>query len=186
MKYFTELNPLYWSIISWTLTLTGFGAGEILFRNFGLDRENPGLIIPILVIIAAIAPFSVLVILALSYKRNAESLGRIVSLYLSLILICANINFIIMAHFSHGDTPPFHGIHPLWSGEDFKLHWNDAFLTVVDCLHFSVTTLSTVGYGDIYPTAWFSKLIVDAEALTGLGITILIVGRYFSRYSDKK
>jgi len=66
-------------------------------------------------------------------------------------------------------------------GQPHALHWNNFFSAIVDCLHFSVVTLSTVGYGDIYPTALYSKLIVDIEILMGLGITVLTVGRHFSR-----
>lgn len=89
-----------------------------------------------------------------------------------------------MLHFGQGDAPPFHGIHSIWgeqtAGRPTPIIFENAFLSVIDCLHFSVITLSTVGYGDIYPTAWYSKLIVDIEILLGLGINILTIGRYFS------
>jgi hypothetical protein len=36
-------------------------------------------------------------------------------LYIALILLCANINFIVMLHFGHSAQElPFHGIQPVW------------------------------------------------------------------------
>ncbi|HEX8652861.1 MAG TPA: potassium channel family protein [Pyrinomonadaceae bacterium] len=54
-----------------------------------------------------------------------------------------------------------------------SLQRQNLFLSIIDCLHFTVTTLSTVGYVDVYPTTWYSKLAVDMEILPGPGITVL-------------
>jgi hypothetical protein len=62
--------------------------------------------------------------------------------------------------------------------------WGNAFLSFIDCLHFSFATLSS-GASAIYPTNRLSKIVVDIERLMGLGITVLAVGRYFSRGGDK-
>ncbi len=35
-----------------------------------------------------------------------------------------------------------------------------------DCLHLSVMTLATVGYGNLAPTTWYAKLATDVEALS--------------------
>lgn len=37
--------------------------------------------------------------------------------------------------------------------------------TLLDCLHFSIITQTTVGYGHMYPTTTRSKLIVDIHCL---------------------
>jgi hypothetical protein len=181
-----ELNPLWWALISWAFTIGGYGLGEIMIRSFGWDARLQGNILFFLVSMAAIAPFLALLVLLSSYKRNRQTLKRIVCLFLALALFCANINFLLMLHFGwNGAVAPFHGIHSAWGdyvdGRPVPLNFDNVFLSVVDCLHFSVITLSTVGYGDIYPTAWYSKLIVDVEILLGLGINILTIGRYFSR-----
>ncbi|HEY0426400.1 MAG TPA: potassium channel family protein [Pyrinomonadaceae bacterium] len=184
-----ESNPLWWSLISWTLTVGGYGTGEILIRLFGWGGLAPEIILPCLVGVAALAPFAALLTLVSGYKRNAQTLKRIVCMYLALVLICANLNFLLMLHFSRGGSPPFHGIHSVWgeyaAGRPLPFSFENAFQSIIDCLHFSVMTLSTVGYGDIYPTAWYSKLIVDLEILMGLGINILTIGRYFSRGEEQ-
>jgi hypothetical protein len=180
------MNPLWWPLGAWLITLGGFSLGETMIRAFGWGGVMP-VLIAALVITAGIAPFSAFVMLAISYRRNSRTLSRIVCLFIALLLLCANINFLLMLHFGRGGAPPFHGIHPAW-GELFagqrSFHWDSAFLSIVDCVHFSIATLSTVGFGDMYPTTWYSKLAVDVEILMGLGLTILTVGRHFSRGGD--
>ncbi len=182
-----ELNPLWWPVMSLLVTLGGFSLGEVLIRLSGWNWFAR-VMLTFLVIPAALAPFIALVVLAVSFRHNAESLGRIISLYLALVLLCANINFLLMLHFGQSGSPPFSGIQSVWGaavdGRPTPFIWGNAFLSFIDCLHFSFATLSS-GASAIYPTNRFSKIVVDIERLMGLGITVLAVGRYFSRGGDK-
>jgi Ion channel len=45
-----------------------------------------------------------------------------------------------------------------------------------DCVHLSITTITTVGLGDIIPTTWYSKMAVDAEILAGVSLAVLALG----------
>jgi dipeptide/tripeptide permease len=45
--------------------------------------------------------------------------------------------------------------------------WN-----VIDALYFSTTTLATVGFGDLVPTHWYSKLFTVVYILIGVGILV--------------
>ena len=55
----------------------------------------------------------------------------------------------------------------------------------LDCLHFSTVTIATLGYGDIIPTKWYSKLAADIEVLMGMAFVSLSLGRLLSnRESD--
>jgi hypothetical protein len=47
---------------------------------------------------------------------------------------------------------------------------DDENATLVESLYFSITTLSTVGYGDILPKSQFGKIIVTLEHLFILSI----------------
>jgi hypothetical protein len=184
-----ELNPLWWSLVSWALTIGCYGLGEVMLRSFDWGGLAPKIILSCLVGVAAIAPFVSLLIFVLAYKRNAQTLRRIVCMYLALVLLCANLNFLVMLHFGRDGSAPFHGIQTVWDeytiGRPTPIIFENVFLSVIDCIHFSIATLSTVGYGDIYPTAWYAKLVVDIEILMGLGINILTIGRYFSRGEEQ-
>jgi len=46
-----------------------------------------------------------------------------------------------------------------------------------DCLHFSTVTIATLGYGDIIPKTWYSKLAADLEVLMGIVFVSLSLGR---------
>ena len=50
----------------------------------------------------------------------------------------------------------------------------------LDCLHFSTVTIATLGYGDIIPTKWYSKLAADLEVLIGMVFVSLSIGRLLS------
>ncbi len=178
-----KISPLNLACLSWAITLGNFSLGELFIRHFGWQGIVPD-VVGTLAISAAIAPFGVLFVAALNYKRNANSIDRIIRMFLAVTLLCANINFVIMLHFSRNGDAPFQGIHSVWlrnvEGRPQIFSWNDALLSAVDCFHFSVETLSTVGYGDIYATTWYAKLAVDLEIFMGLGITVLTVGRHYS------
>jgi len=45
----------------------------------------------------------------------------------------------------------------------------------LDCLYFSVVTLTTVGYGDLNPTTSLSKVFTMIYILIGLGLFLVFV-----------
>lgn len=45
----------------------------------------------------------------------------------------------------------------------------------LDCLYFSVVTLTTVGYGDLNPTTALSKVFTMIYILIGLGLFLVFV-----------
>ena len=52
-----------------------------------------------------------------------------------------------------------------------------------DALFFSFETLGTVGYGEMYPAASYGRVVAAAEILCGLGITAILTGLTFVRFS---
>ena len=52
-------------------------------------------------------------------------------------------------------------------------------------LYFSFITLSTLGYGDIVPTAQVSRMLAMVEAMFGMFYMALLVARLVSLYSSK-
>lgn len=55
-------------------------------------------------------------------------------------------------------------------------------VTLLDCLHFSVVTMTTTGYGDITPTRLYSKLTADLQILFGLAILVVALGMLFGNW----
>ena len=52
-----------------------------------------------------------------------------------------------------------------------------------DVFFFSVETLSTVGYGDMYPTAPYGRAVAGIEIACGLAFTAILTGLTFVRFS---
>lgn len=62
----------------------------------------------------------------------------------------------------------------------FDFQAQNRFAVWFDCLHFSTVTIATLGYGDISPKAWYSKLAADLEVLMGIVFVSLSLGRVLS------
>lgn len=55
-------------------------------------------------------------------------------------------------------------------------------MTILDALYFSFTTLTTIGYGDLYPTTAIGKIFTMIYAVVGLGIMASFIGVVVSYY----
>jgi len=56
----------------------------------------------------------------------------------------------------------------------------------IDCLYFSVVTLTTVGYGDIAPTTSAGKLFTIFYIIVGLGIILNFIEIVHAHYDEEK
>ncbi|MES1177274.1 MAG: ion channel [Myxococcales bacterium] len=56
----------------------------------------------------------------------------------------------------------------------------------VDAFYFSVQTMGTIGYGDMYPISRAANLVVVTEAVTSLIVSALVTGLVFSKFSQLK
>jgi len=56
----------------------------------------------------------------------------------------------------------------------------------LDCLHFSIVTIATVGYGDISPNSWSTKVAADLEILAGTTLLVVGLGLLFSNWWPPK
>jgi inward rectifier potassium channel len=52
-----------------------------------------------------------------------------------------------------------------------------------DVFFFSIETLATVGYGEMYPATLYGHIIAAAEIVGGLGFTAIVTGLTFVRFS---
>jgi inward rectifier potassium channel len=52
-----------------------------------------------------------------------------------------------------------------------------------DVFFFSIETLATVGYGEMYPATLYGHVIAAIEIVCGLGVTAIVTGLTFVRFS---
>jgi voltage-gated potassium channel len=77
-----------------------------------------------------------------------------------LLLLCAMVFAAAAMHVVEGGNP----------------HANAAFQTMPDSMYWAITTLTTVGYGDVTPTTELGHLIAGITMIVGLGLFALPVG----------
>jgi len=77
----------------------------------------------------------------------------------------------------------FQGLQILLTGKAFVIQ-NPSALSYFDMLYYSLVTITTVGYGDITPAHWISKLFVMGEVMFGLGFVLLLFTMMISLYID--
>ncbi|WP_432720343.1 ion channel [Jeongeupia wiesaeckerbachi] len=114
------------------------------------------------------------------HQRNLAALVR---LYGWLIFQFALIYYtLVLFDF---DNNAFSGIHNLhvYAPDTASAFMLGALKTFLDCMHFSVVTSATVGYGDIYPRDWLARILTDLHILFATGVAIVGFGRYFSGQS---
>ena len=54
----------------------------------------------------------------------------------------------------------------------------------VDAFYFSVQTMGTIGYGDMFPISRAANLVVVSEAVVSLIVSALVTGLVFSKFSQ--
>lgn len=95
----------------------------------------------------------------ISSWRKYSSRIRTIHKFISLFVIFSII-YIILFFISNDDYKPFN--NTVYEVDDeYRIP-----KTIVDGLYFASTTTATVGYGDLLPIKFWSKLIVSAQHLS--------------------
>lgn len=61
----------------------------------------------------------------------------------------------------------------------------EAFASIPRALWWAIATLTTVGYGDVYPITPIGRLFASVIALAGIGVVALPAGVFASAFSDE-
>lgn len=153
--------------LKWLLPVFAVGAAALLVSFYAEHVVNNA--------VAYLAAMSLIALIVLALARNIaiflldagllfeEFFRRMARLaipafafltcYAMLVIIFASV-FLLMAQ--HAVQPHFRVV-----GETRALNFSEA-------IHFSITTLSTVGYGDIVPASNAARVVASAEVICGL------------------
>jgi len=127
--------------------------------------DNTQILMQLLVLVMLSLPiFLIQKEIFLTKKVTADALKGAISVYLLMALAWATFYTILYEL----DPDAFHGISLLHSQADL--------------LHFSFITLTTVGYGNIYPVSAFAKFGADLQAITGVMYPSILIARLVSLY----
>jgi voltage-gated potassium channel Kch len=77
----------------------------------------------------------------------------------------------------------YNGLQHIFQGKAFIIS-HPSPIPYFDLLYFSLVTITTVGYGDIQPGLWVSKIFVGSEILFGVGFALLLITMLISVYID--
>ena len=61
----------------------------------------------------------------------------------------------------------------------------DKFSSIPETMWWSVATLTTVGYGDVFPVTMAGKILASAISILGIGMFALPAGILASGFSDE-
>lgn len=64
-------------------------------------------------------------------------------------------------------------------------HGREAFASIPRAIWWSIATLTTVGYGDVYPVTLIGKVATSIIAIAGIGVVALPTGVFASAFSDE-
>ena len=119
-------------------------------------------------------------------RERSKSDVSLVALYIEYILMFAGL-YAISSVISDGGAIANHAFIPndLMTKEKFipAKYFGQLILVYIDAIYFSVSTATTVGFGDMHATNPIVKLIVILQVLSCLSVVVFGVGHYFKRDS---
>lgn len=103
---------------------------------------------------------------------SAMTIRQWVSLWFTMILFCASMYWL-------GSLTPWPGLAQ--DGNPVRSGWNG----FGDCIYFSFVTATTVGYGDIVPSASWARALAAIEAMGGMVLVGAVISRLLSSQQEK-
>jgi Ion channel len=176
----------------------------ITFIYFPDIRKTHPMIFKIMNIPMVFFPILIVIANIISFQTTLSSLKKLASLYLQVILMFGVIYYFGTAssvaneyrNFSpapskiQSSKAAISGVDTDWvklaiDGHSSKQEiLTEALISFQDCIHFSLITSTTVGYGDLVPKSPVAKLLVDLQVLVSCFLLAFGVGSFFN--SDKK
>lgn len=168
-----------WTLItlatSWMLL--ALALESLSYQPMGLFRDRTSVLLGVLEGFALVFVLAALLkqLLQVIYGQRAANLKDLGSIgYAYAFVICAFATMYLAAdNFRDSSFSYASGFH----AADFRL---------IDNLYFSGITIATVGYGDITPRTWPVKTLAVVEPLTGLWLTVTVLGVFLGSLLNRQ
>ncbi len=148
---------------------------------------SPFALVDLLILLVTIAPAFGLNLMALRMLRllrilSLAKLGRMSGAFNHLIEAVASRRYELMATICLAAVLLILGASALhWIEGDLQ---PEEFGSIPRSLWWAVVTLTTIGYGDVYPVTALGKLVASVIAVIGIGVIALPTGILAAAFSD--
>jgi voltage-gated potassium channel len=154
-------------VTGWLLGAMAVGAGSFALPRFELDPSEQGIallaamaVITLLVVVAVRDVVLVMIDIAMVFEGVAARVDRLVRPIMAFLTFYALLVVVFACLYRIADltarTP------------QFALHGSPSRISFVDSLYYSVATITTLGFGDIAPTALLVRALTGMEVVSGI------------------
>lgn len=180
-KSFLDRHPFLPSGLAIGYVLFGLTVPIIFIYFPGIGDEAPRFLHFVSFVLIS-APITLTILQIIAFKRSIMNIRHLAILYLEIILMFGVIYFAEVSSRTKADIqsiiqtndrmPAIRGINADWidilikkENTDKTTHLQKMLICFQDCIHFSLITSTTVGYGDMVPVRPLAKLLVDIQVL---------------------
>lgn len=148
---------------------------------------RPSVMLDLFVIVITLIPFFAINVMALRLVRllrifRLAKLGRMSSALRLLYSVVSSRKYELMVTLGLASALLIFGASALyWIEGDVQ---PDKFGSIPRALWWAVITLTTIGYGDVYPITPAGKFVAGLVAISGIGLIALPTGILASAFSD--
>ncbi|WP_334180326.1 potassium channel family protein [Pseudoxanthomonas sp.] len=148
---------------------------------------SPSALLDLLIIVITLVPFFAINVMALRLVRllrilRLAKLGRMSSALGLLYGVVASRKYELMVTLGLASTLLIFGASALyWIEGDLQ---PDKFGSIPRALWWAVITLTTIGYGDVYPITPAGKFVAGLVAISGIGLIAMPTGILASAFSE--
>jgi len=193
-KDFVDGNKHLWVTLGYFLLAVFMTFALIYFPGV---RKTHALIFIFFNILMLVWPILIVVSHVISFRTTLCSIRKLASLYLQIIVMFGVIYYFASAVSAAKEMKdyrrqvPIKGIDANWVKMAIDETENKgeilikALISFQDCIHFSLITSTTVGYGDTVPLSPFAKLMADIQILVSCFLLAFGVGSFFNSDRNK-
>lgn len=157
-------------------------------RNDFLSPSSALAVREVLLALSLAAPLALVAVLLATFRmltRQHKLIRTLLESYAGLILLFGNIYFVLQS-FTKDTSRPALSPSPeyLAAIENRAGPFAETFVLYVDSVYYSFVTIATLGYSEVTPLVWYSKLLEVLQVGAGLYVLAVSLNRHFSGYPN--